>query len=243
MKIRDHVAGWLQRLTRVAASPILGSSTKDLKAEMLALHALLPIANRFTRYLPWNTVALHPRGLAAVLNDVTMHKRQLTVECGAGLSTLFLAQILRDQGGRLISIEQDPEWASQIRAILEAERLAGPVTVVTAPLAASDLSLDGEPWYDTRVLSECLAPDERIDLLLVDGPVSPPPSEGALVRYPALPFFRPWLAEAFTVVLDDGHRHGERTVLQHWEREFQLSFELRGEAAFATVGSPLKIWL
>ncbi len=173
--------------------------------------------------LSWSEGAMTPAGLAAVCAEVTgLHRRRI-VECGSGFSTLVLARLLHTHGGRLVSLEHDPTWATRVQTNLAATGLAEIAQVALAPLEPHPLARDGLQWYAQRALRS-LPPN--IDLLLVDGPPAFEP-EIALSRYPALPALADRLAPDATVILDDINRRGELQILEAWERDYDFRFELR----------------
>ena len=201
-----------------------------------ALQALQPLARSFA---PWNAYAMRPAGLLAVLNDIVANRRTHVVECGGGVSTLFIARLLAERGGRLQTIEDDPRWAEMLAHELEREGLSEHGSVICAPLepAASPWPCDEGRWYSSSSLDAAIT--EPIDVLIVDGPSAYTESTRH-ARYPALPYFRRLLAPDCAVFLDDVSRRGERDVLARWEQEFDLRFErryVRGRIAIARTGS------
>lgn len=197
-----------------------------------ALQALQPLARA---YAPWNAYAVRPAALVAVLNDIVANRRSHVVECGGGVSTLFIARLLAERGGRLQTIEDDLPWAELLAHELEREGLSEHGTVIPAPLEPTPTAWPGEDgrWYRAATLDEAIT--EPIDVLLVDGPSAyTRPLRHA--RYPALPYFRRLLTSDCSIFLDDVSRRGERDVLARWEREFNLRFErryVRGRIAIA----------
>jgi predicted O-methyltransferase YrrM len=195
------------------------------------LHAWHVLAPLHGSYLPWSAASMKPSGVVAVLNEVAFAEPALVVECGAGVSTLFVARLLRQRGrGRLVTVEHDAGWADWVGRTLRAEGLDGLASVVHAPLGE-----DG--WYDRAPLEAALG-DELVGVVLVDGPPAHAPgSEQA--RYPALPFFLPRLAPGAAVLLDDLWRPGEQAVRERWEAESDLVFAVphdRGHVAVGRVG-------
>jgi hypothetical protein len=121
---------------------------------------------------------------------------------------------------------------------LEKESLSEQATVVYAPLADTEYSWAGTKWYDEAKL-ECVTSGDKgkIDLLLVDGP----PAYGTelrYARYPAVPFFKPYLAQDYTVVLDDINRQGEQEIVERWENELGITFSRRFIDGTIAVGRP-----
>jgi predicted O-methyltransferase YrrM len=186
------------------------------------MQALAPLTSR---YLPWSKMSMRPSAIVTILNEIMLTRPTRIVECGAGLSTFYIAQLLGAQGGTLVSVEHDPRWAALTRRLLEAEGLEGHVSMIVAPLADTELSVDGSRWYAEQELGP-VARVGALDMLIVDGP--PAHEEGSrMARYPALPFFAPYLAEDSTIVLDDIRRRGEQEVLTRWESELGVEFERR----------------
>ena len=175
--------------------------------------------------LTWSSGSMVPAGFAAVCAEVAARDRPTVVECGSGFSTLELARLVQERGGRLISLEHDAFWAGRVRDHLAAAGLAGTAQVVLAPLEAGA----GLPWYAADSL---LSVPERIDVLLVDGPPAFEPGTG-LSRYPALPRLMERLAAGAVVVLDDIDRDGEQQVLAAWTRELGFRFEIRSAERIA----------
>lgn len=195
-------------------------------ADREALEVLRPLLDA-GGYLPWTEGAMRPAALAAVCNEIALGQRREIAELGAGVSTVVLARLVRERGGRLTSLEHDPGWAGVVREQLEREELTDAATVIEAPLEPHELALDGAPWY----AADALARLPEIDLLLVDGP---PAGEGQpLSRYPALPTFAERLAPNAVVVLDDATRPGEREVVQRWEAGSRWRFGLHQAAGIA----------
>jgi len=178
-------------------------------------------------YLPWSSAAMRPGGVVAILNDILIGCRRTIVECGSGISTVFIARLLREREGHVYSIEHDPQWADIVESWLEAEDLTDRVTIVRAPLESAE-RWETE-WYAADLLDPITA-GPPIDMLIVDGPVAQGSRLG-LARYPALPFFRGVLAPGASVILDDIGRAGEQQVMGRWEGEFAISFERSAEEA------------
>jgi predicted O-methyltransferase YrrM len=196
-------------------------------ADQHAWQVLAPLAGE---YLPWSSAALRPSALVAVLNDIVVHDRASVLECGGGISTVYIARLLTRRGrGELVTLEHDDGWVAFLREALARERLVERVTLVHAPLAEHPLAWEGE-WYDEAAL-----PDGPIDLLVVDGPPAwAPGTERA--RYPALPVLLDRLTAEATVVLDDLARPGEQAVLERWEAETAWRFERRHEDGGIAIG-------
>src|SRR5438874_1872466 len=133
------------------------------RKDMLALEVLAPLS---LSYLPWSQAAMRPSGLVAVLNDIVINDRSHIVECGSGISTFYIARLLKHRGGHIHTIEHDETWAGLLVKALEVEGLSEHATVVFAPRAATRHSWSGSPWYAEDQLG-CITAKGKIDLLLV----------------------------------------------------------------------------
>lgn len=181
-------------------------------------------------FLPWTEGAMSPAGLATVATEISLAERRLVVELGSGVSTVMLARLERELGGRVFAVEHSAEWAGWVRRALARDGLEEVANVIEAPLRPHPLSLDGAPWYAEDALAAL--PQEGIELLLVDGP--PGYGEGmSRSRFPALPALEARLAPGALVVLDDAERKGEREILDAWERESDWRFDRRGAERIA----------
>jgi predicted O-methyltransferase YrrM len=186
--------------------------------ELIADATLVPDAP-----LRWSTGAMTASGFAVVCAEVASRDRPSVLECGSGFSTLKLAELTHERGGRLVSLEHDELWATRVRSNLAAAGLAETARVTLAPLQRHSLARDGLLWYAEHALRFL---PRRIDLLLVDGPPAFEP-ETELSRYPALPALAERLVPDAIVVLDDIDRRGELQVLEAWERECGFRFEIQ----------------
>jgi predicted O-methyltransferase YrrM len=203
-----------------------------------ARHALAALPGP---YLPWDSGAIRPAGLATVCNDIVLNGRRRVVELGSGVSTVMLARLFHQRrprdGFRLVAVEHDAGWAGWVIEQLEREGIGSGVSVVLAPLVPHPRAEPGLSWYDEPTLTKGLRTalqGDPIDLLLVDGPPAHASGMG-LARYPALPVLLHQLAPGATVVLDDAERAGEQEVLRRWEDETGLVFDRRADEAGVAV--------
>ncbi len=196
-------------------------------------------------YIPWSDSALSATAVVAVLNDIVVNRRSTIVECGGGVSSLFIGALLREKdqpGSHLFTIEHNEEWIEVLRGMLKDHSVDEWVTIIHAPLRETSISWNGEPWYDTAVLESEIQGDQ-IDLLLVDGPPAHCP-DIAYSRYPAGPFFSNMLNRRCCIVLDDVDRDAERKIVQVWENELHISFQerlLQGNIAIGIRGQAFTI--
>ena len=175
-------------------------------------------------YLPWTTGSMRPAGLVMACNEIVHGARTRIVECGAGVSTVLLARLLRERGaGSLVSIEHDCHWAAVVQGQLRREGLDTTATVIHSPLQGDP------PWYELDRLD---AVPEDVDLLVVDGPPACDPGHGTR-RAPALPWFDGRLVPGASVLLDDIDRPGERQVIADWEASTDWRFVSQESAGVA----------
>jgi Methyltransferase domain len=183
---------------------------------MLDTRAAVELSRMGLGYMPWSAAALRPAAVAGLVNEVIVNNRRTVVEFGCGVSTLYLAKVLSGCGGRLVTFEDNAEWAAIVEGLLKAEGLDGHATIIRAPLAACRYGQGGLQWYDETAVAAGLA-GLSVDLVIVDGPVASVPGL-ELARYPAMPMVMPHLAERCAVALDDINRRGEQAVVEAWKR-------------------------
>ncbi|WP_306215371.1 O-methyltransferase [Actinoplanes sp. RD1] len=195
-----------------------------LRGQSREIEAMFQLFADFTPRAPMPSsgdFALNPSDLLDLLHLVRLRRPGLVLELGSGTSTVWLAYALEQAGGRLVSLDHDPEYAARTREMLDAHGLAAVAEVRTAPLA--DLTADGRtyPWYDIEQLADL----HDIDLVLIDGP---PAATGPDARYPAMHALESRLAPVATVVLDDANRTDEQEAVRRWtERIGGLTVEPR----------------
>ena len=196
-------------------------------------------------YISWSESALSATAISTVLNDIQINHRSVVVECGGGVSSIYVASLIKEignNGSHLYTIEHDEEWIEILHEMMENHNVLDWVTIIHAPLSQNSLSWNGEKWYDLSVL-EAELQGQQIDLLVVDGPPAHR-SEIAYSRYPAIPFFKDLFGERYCIVLDDIDREAERKIVEEWERELRIDFQrrlLNGNIAIGTKGQAFTI--
>ncbi|MDQ7727291.1 class I SAM-dependent methyltransferase [Halomonas sp. SpR8] len=157
---------------------------------------------------------------------VCKHKPQVVVETGSGVTTLVIADALRQNGsGKLISLEHLQEYADKTNETLKDEALTAWVELRVGVLV---------PWYgehlnpadaekSSRWYSLDLEGIEQINLLIVDGP---PGATCLYARYPALPAFFEWLAPTAEIWMDDANRQEEKDISEAWAERYGFELEL-----------------
>lgn len=201
-------------------------------ADLLAMNYLTPLAGN---YLPWSGYAMRPSGLVKILNQILINQHLTIVECGGGISTLYIARLFAQNHwqGHLYCIENNLDWLNFLAARLENEGLQNYVTLIDAPLKPCDSAIEQLPWYDTEKIRQSLPQSQKIDCLLVDGPPAYLP-EIQYSRFPAVPFFQEQLTTGATILLDDINRDGEQEILKRWQTLLNVIFDTsEGNVAIA----------
>lgn len=145
------------------------------------------------------------------------------LEIGSGLTTLLLGLLAARRGLQVWTLEHLPEFHRRIQARLKRYSIAN-VHPILAPLHDY-----GEfSWYASPEL-EIMPHDFR--LVIADAP--PDSTKGG--RYGLLPVMRSHFASGAVILLDDAERVSEQTVLDQWQAQYNLSYDLcrQGEKAWA----------
>lgn len=160
--------------------------------------------------------------VAAILDFARQRGGPVTMlELGSGSGTPWLAEIARESGGRVISVEHDATHVARTSALVQYYGLEAECTVVHAPLTdvGSWARLQDDhatPWYDLTTVVTALG-NKLVDVLLVDGP---PSAVGPSARRPALFALGHYLADGALVVLDDVVRVDEKDTFSDWQVAF-----------------------
>jgi predicted O-methyltransferase YrrM len=218
---------------------------KDIVLHVKDIRSLQLLRNVHSDYVPWTGASVHPTALLYLLNDITIHRRRHIVECGAGISTIYICSLLKSlqQETKFHSVDHDEKWLSLIRNYLEERNLLDYAELVHAPLTDHKECFNGKcTWYDTVELESKIS-GPPIDLLFIDGPPAND-DNSEYARYPALPYFRPKLSDDFSVVLDDASRRGERLITRRWQEVCGVTFKqsiLKGDISVASRGNKYNV--
>lgn len=162
------------------------------------------------------------RGFAAAgdlmltyVGEILRRRPRLVVECGSGVSTLVAAYALELVGGdgRVVALEDGPEWVDRTRGFVADHGLEHRAEVRHAPITDVDVNGEIRPWYSTDAVKDL----DGIDLLFVDGPVG---GLAPMSRYPAVPLLRPQLRPGAVIILDDVGRPDEDRAAHRWVDEW-----------------------
>jgi predicted O-methyltransferase YrrM len=164
---------------------------------------------------PMRGWAASPDVLNVLVDELLARRPRLVVECGSGVSTLWLALAIRQYQipCRVVSLDHDPEFLAATASTLERHGVADLVELRLAPLVRTRLDGHDTVWYDEAALADL----SDVGLVFVDGP---PESSGSLARFPALPLIHPHLADDAVVLLDDAARADEQAAVARWLEDF-----------------------
>ena len=145
---------------------------------------------------------------------------RLVLECGSGSSTVAIARALSTLGGRIVSLEHDPEYARRSTAMIQLYGVETLATVITAPLTAREIAGQTLRWYGPGYESIL---GGTIDVMVIDGP---PKASGPRARYPAVPALKSQLSPECWILMDDGDRADERAIAHAWSQDLgaQLTY-------------------
>jgi hypothetical protein len=158
--------------------------------------------------------------LAAIMFLARVVRRQrprLILECGAGISTLFLAGVLSDVHGRdgdirYITLEESADVAAKMTASIAKGGFQRFTSVITLPLAETAEGGRRTLWYDLDdAMLRDLTGGRPLDMMLLAGPSDPHSS-----RFAAVPRLLPHARSGTCFFLDDAQRAGELEIARHW---------------------------
>lgn len=202
-----RTSGAASRSTNVLADPARLAEMHQTQA-LLNLFALGPVRGVVPPMGGW---AASPDVVAVLVQEMLTRRPSLVVECGSGVSTLWLALVAEWYAlpTRIVALDHDEHFAAQTRRTLIEHNVAHRAEIRYAPLAPAGLAGHETPWYDRSVVADL----QDVGLLFVDGPTE---TTGPLVRWPAVPVMEGRLAPRATIILDDLIRASEQEVTARW---------------------------
>jgi predicted O-methyltransferase YrrM len=165
--------------------------------------------------------AASPDLLVYCVDALVRRAPSTVVECGSGISTLYLALAAEQHGlsAKIVALEHQERFAEATRALLEQHGVAHRAEVRVAPLEPTSIRSHTTHWYAESAL-DGLA---DIGLLLVDGP---PTATGPQARYPAVPLLADRLSSSCLIVMDDLICDADHQTADSWAShlpDFELS--------------------
>jgi predicted O-methyltransferase YrrM len=187
------------------------------KREYRQLESLLSIFFTIKPDLPLPDTkgwAAAPDLLKKIAEVILLEKPEFVVETGSGVSTIIIGYCLKKLGkGKVLSLEHDTKYAEINRNQISFHGLDRIASIVHAPLKEIEISGRKWLWYNT----ESFNINRSIDVLVIDGP---PGYVQKLARYPAVPILYKQLNAPSKIIVDDGRREDEKTIVALWEKEF-----------------------
>jgi len=170
--------------------------------EMVDVEAAVP---------PMRLWAVSPDALVLLVQEMLVVKPTLVVECGSGVSTLWMALAIKQRGldTRVVALDHEEEYAGKTNRLLRLHGVDHIASARVAPLVDVTSGEDTQPWYDPAAVQDL----QDIGVLFVDGP---PASSGPLSRLPAIPQLWDRLAPTVSVVVDDFIREDEQIMVDRW---------------------------
>ncbi len=190
---------------------------RRLGSDACQTEALISLAAAMRPRLPLPQMrnwAISPDLAAALFFEIVTRRPRLVVELGSGVSTLVIGYALErvGEGGRLVSLDHDRDYAERTRRRVASHGLGAFCEVRTAPLMPTELEGVVHSYYAPSALADL----RGIDLLFVDGPPQAHQRRPE-TRYPALPILVDALRAGALIVLDDAARKDERAVISRWK--------------------------
>lgn len=201
------------------------SNTKHINDDQ-DLIAMVSLNKVIDAYLPWSDSAIKPAVLQKIINDIILNNRKTIVECGSGISTLYIAKILKLKSikdGKIYSIDHDKKWIEILQGYIQELDISSYVKLIHAPLKPFTSDFKNVDWYDQDVLTEEIK-SKKIDQLIVDGPPAYK-KEIEFSRYPAVTYFKNKLSNSFSVFLDDTDRKAEYEIIKKWADELKSNIK------------------
>lgn len=198
------------------------------------IEALINLDSLIDIYIPWSGSALKPSVIKLILNDILIHNRENIVECGSGISTLYIASLFKQYSlnrRKIYSIDHNEEWIETLESYLDKLELSKYVQLIHAPLEHFESEFHEMKWYKTSILNKYFENIE-IDQLIVDGP--PAFKESIKYsRYPAGIYFKNKFGKSYSIFLDDLDREGEQEIAEKWSDVLGIDFKFKyGDKSF-----------
>jgi predicted O-methyltransferase YrrM len=150
------------------------------------------------------------------------HRPRRVLEFGSGITTYCMAMLLGRMYGpqnfRLLSFDQEVEYAQRTRSLIRALPSGDACRIVHAPLYRASVAGRITNFYNLRGIQDALDWLGKSEFVFIDGPFSDGPC-----RYGTLPIVRLHLALGAHFVMDDAFREKELFTASLWDKEgFQI---------------------
>jgi hypothetical protein len=191
--------------------------------EMMAFQQLQQISFNKS-FIPATIMSMSFTHLLHIINDIIINERKNIIEFGSGISTIYIAKLLKDTeiDCNFYSVDISIDWINKMKQILQKESLLENVTFIEAGLKEVPEQFrykNQTKWFDTKALNSILENKENFDLIIVDGPHG---WACPYARYSAVPFMRNKLNDYAAVFLDDTERPHEKEIANEWKSILEM---------------------
>ena len=190
--LRRHINPLLERGSRLLA-PTAWLQGREVVFQGIVHRELDRLDIRDTPFYPLRSAATYSY-LYLLLRAAQELPELRILELGAGQSTRLLDRLARQFPLTCTTLEHDADWQQRLQGQVDG-------TVLHAPLVETRIFGTERPAYDRSVL----APGQRFNTLLVDGPRS----SRRRSRWGCLQFIEESLEPEFLIIFDDAERPGE----------------------------------
>jgi hypothetical protein len=184
-------------------------------ADARSLGILAPITTEIG-FVPWSRAAVSPTFLLHIINEIAINRRVSIIEFGCGISTIYLSSFYSLNNIRIISIDEDQEWAANVESMLRSKKFKNNVELYHVPREPV-----ANGWY-SRGKMEDIVGSTMFDLVIVDGP-SAYSSMHRSSRREAGYFLKKHLSASCSIFLDDTGRRAEKEIALDWARDLDFA--------------------
>jgi hypothetical protein len=177
---------------------------------------------------PMTTWSMSPTAILHLMNYILIYKPKRILEFGAGSSTIFINQLIKEKAldCYFICIEHDLNWLSLIRETSEDNEKAEFHQVnLNEPLNFNSYKFE---WFNFKSLDSILK-NEPLDLVIIDAPIA---YNNPFCRAGAFIYLEEKIKkDSLSYFLDDANRLGEKTIAENLGKNNQwgLDYVLGGK--------------
>ncbi|TKB98629.1 O-methyltransferase [Pedobacter cryophilus] len=177
---------------------------------------------------PMTTWSMSPTALLHLMNYILIYKPKRILEFGAGSSTIFINQLIKEKAldCKLICIEQDLKWLKIIKETVQTHD----VTEFHQVDLSESLNFNSHnfKWFNFKSLDFVLK-NEPLDLVIIDAPIA---YNNPYCRAGAFIYLQDKIMnDSLNYFLDDANRIGEKTIAKNLGKNNQwgLDYVLGGK--------------
>jgi predicted O-methyltransferase YrrM len=169
---------------------------------------------------PFDNWTMSPLMVSTLLKLLQNTKPNIVFELGSGISTILIAQKLKEIGsGKIITLENGQEYAEITQDFINQNDLGDYAHVIHSELTSYLTTIGPKDWYKIDEID----PNTKIDLLIVDGP---PGNIQKDSRYPAIEILINFLSDGCLIYIDDYNREDEKNLVNKWLNNYpQISIK------------------